>query len=235
MKSSRIIVWACFCALVMVSPAAATSFQNLVKNGTFELRELHWEFVGNPDEVGVIPPDMVEDLGNPFAYLTNSGSGSASGGYTIQAFAIPQNAVTLHLDFDWGYNEFGDADSADDIDEDGNPGDTAFFGVGLIGDVSGFSVVATESTFPFVLPDTYEEIINRHFSQSFDVRDAAGGSAYLIFGALSTNADIYGVGAIDNVTLTATPVPEPATLLLLSTGFVLITLISRHQRYRLFT
>jgi hypothetical protein len=235
MKSSRIIVWACFCVLVMVSPAAATSFQNLVQNGTFELRELHWEFVGNPYEVGVIPPDMVEDLGNPFAYLTNSGLGSANGGYAIQAFDIPQTAATLNLEFDWGFNENGDADPSDDIDEDLNLGDTAFFGVGLIGDVSGFSVVATESTFPYVLPDTYAEIINRHFSQSFDVRGAAGGSAYLIFGALSTNADIYGVSAIDNVTLTATPIPEPSTLLLLSTGFVLITLFSCHKRHRLFT
>jgi len=220
-KMKKLLVFLCAGLFVLgiYSTVGAIPSDNLVTNGTFDGDGEPWEFDG---DAGIF-----SEFGNPFAAFIADGRYIV--GFVFQEVTIPDAVDTLYLSFDYGFFEEGDTDSSDDLDEDGFPVNTAALLAGVFNDIEEFFVVATEST---IDPDleTYDDIFNSHFSVSFDASELAGNSAGLVI-AVIADEGIFGLGAVDNVTLSTTaPVPEPATMLLLGSGLIGLAAFGRRFR-----
>ncbi|UCF93423.1 MAG: hypothetical protein JSW39_04460 [Desulfobacterales bacterium] len=73
-------------------------------------------------------------------------------------------------------------------------------------------------------------LTNNFFHQSFDVTGFGGGLVTIAFSLLEQPGLTFSVAGVDNVSVTAAPVPIPSTILLLASGVVGIVGIRRKLR-----
>ena len=203
--------------------ATANVSANLITNGDFETGDLSgWQTNGDVRvaQAGVIA--NIQGMDNNYALL---GFGITDGNSTLRQDFEVTGADEITISFDWAFDYWDNSASADDtflsfVRQD----DTPAYRITLLD-------LQTNGTGFF---DVDAGIAYGSFERTYDISHYTAEEARLIFRLKEeTDSNLFtgtaSVAGIDNVVITASSVPEPSSVALLSLGLAGIGLARRKK------
>jgi len=201
------------CAMTLVFGMVGVVGATLITNGDFEDGLNGWTTHGNVQIVDAGPFAAAQGMVGNYALL---GKRTTDGKSTLRQDFEVIGLDELTISFNWAFDYWDNSASADDtflsfLRQDGNPA----YKISLLD-------LTTHGT-KWWNPDT--GLAYGYYTDTIDISSYITDDARLIFRLIEESDSIWNTGTasvagIDNVVVSAAPVPEPSTILLVGTGLL---------------